>query len=84
MRSLEANGLMHSTARRDGKRMVRYYELTAEGRQRLTALRRELLRVMHDIGLYAELPRAVQRPRLRPAAQSRRRSQVTRGRPALC
>jgi PadR family transcriptional regulator PadR len=84
MRSLEANGLMRSTARPVGKRMVRYYQLTAEGRSRLTALRRDLLRVMRDIGLYAELPRAAPRSRFRPVAQSRRRSRVTPGRPAPC
>lgn len=84
MRSLEANGLMHSTARPVGKRMVRYYELTAEGRQKLAMLRRELLQLVRDIGLYAELPRAAPRRRFRPVAQSRRRSQVTRGRPAPC
>jgi DNA-binding PadR family transcriptional regulator len=84
MRSLEANGLMHSAARPVGKRMVRYYELTAEGRQRLAALRRELLRVVRDIELYAELPRAVPHSHFRPVAQSRRRSRVTRGRPAPC
>jgi PadR family transcriptional regulator PadR len=80
MRSLEANGLMHSTARPVGRRMVRYYELTAEGRLRLAALRRELRRVMRDIGLYAEFPRGASRSRFRPVAQSRRRLQVTPGR----
>lgn len=61
LRSLEANGLMRSTVRPVGKRMVRYYELTAEGRLRLAALRHELLRVVRDVGLYTEVPRAERR-----------------------
>lgn len=56
LRSLEANGLMRSRAQPVGKRMVRYYELTVEGKLRLTALRGEILRVVRDIGLY-EVPR---------------------------
>jgi PadR family transcriptional regulator PadR len=63
MRDLEANGLMRSVVRPVGKRKVRYYELTAEGRPRLAALRRELLRLMRDIGLQGEPPRTTPRPR---------------------
>ena len=59
MRSLEADGLMRSTSRPVGKRMVCYYELTVEGRLRLAALRCELLRVMRDTGLYPDGPRHV-------------------------
>jgi PadR family transcriptional regulator PadR len=55
LRSLEANGLMRSIVRPVGKRKVRYYELTAEGGPRLAVLRRELLRLLRDIGLDAEL-----------------------------
>jgi DNA-binding PadR family transcriptional regulator len=62
--------------------MVRYYELTPEGRLRLAELRRELLRLMRDIGLDGEPPRTAPGPPFRPVAQSRRRSRVARGRPA--
>jgi DNA-binding PadR family transcriptional regulator len=77
MRSLEANDLVRSTARPVGKRKVRYYELTAEGRLRLAVLRRELLRLVRDIGLDAEPARTAPL-----VAQSRRRSHMTGGRPA--
>jgi PadR family transcriptional regulator PadR len=59
VRGLEADGLMRSTSRPVGKRTVCYYELTAEGRLRLAALRCELLRVMRDTGLYPDGPRRV-------------------------
>jgi PadR family transcriptional regulator PadR len=63
MRDLEANGLMRSVVRPVGKRKVRYYELTAAGKLRLTELRRQLLRLMRDIGMDSDPPRAAPRPR---------------------
>ncbi len=65
MRGLEARGLMRSTPRPVGKRMIRYYELTAEGGLRLAALRGEILRVVREIGLYADVPPA-ERPAISP------------------
>jgi PadR family transcriptional regulator PadR len=82
MRDLEADGLMRSVVRPVGKRKVRYYELTPEGRLRLAVLRRELLRLLRYITLDAEPPGTVPRPRFRPASQPRRRPRVTPGRPA--
>ncbi len=75
MRGLEARGLMRSTPRPVGKRTIRYYELTAEGRLRLAALRGEILRVVRDIGLYADVP-----PAERPAISSGRWRRLSRNR----
>ncbi len=66
LRSLESSGLLRSRVRTAGKRAVREYELTADGRRQLTALRRDLLRLVSVVGLYPELVRAgdtVVRPR---------------------
>jgi DNA-binding PadR family transcriptional regulator len=62
MRGLEASGLTRSSACPVGKRMVRYYELTAAGRLRLAELRRKLLRLTRDIGLAAAPRRTAPRP----------------------
>jgi len=66
LRGMESSGLLRSRVRSAGKRTVREYELTADGRQQLAALRRDLLRLASAVGLYPELVRggdSVVRPR---------------------
>jgi PadR family transcriptional regulator PadR len=82
LRELEADGLMRSLVRPVGKRKLRYYELTAEGRPRLAMLRRELVRLVRDIGLDSGPPQAAPSYRLRLEAQPRRQPRPTRGRPS--